>query len=135
MNINEIRETAALSKINKDDFGKNFQNSYQLHLIKEFQRIKLENPGLKKKEICKMIGVSDSSLKRMMRDLNIPSFYRYKIPVIKNQTTKNPETETKMKGKKTKLVKGGSIEGIPEDHDLKKEAIARLNNPTTKLPL
>ncbi len=44
---------------------------------------------LTKSQICKKIGISDSSLKRTMKNLNIKSFYRHDIPVNKKKTKKN----------------------------------------------
>ena len=40
-----------------------------------------EHPELTKPQLCKMIGISDSSLKHIMKDLNIKSFYRHEVPV------------------------------------------------------
>jgi hypothetical protein len=34
---------------------------------------------LTKSQICKKIGISDSSLKRYMKDLNMKSFYRHDV--------------------------------------------------------
>ncbi len=33
-----------------------------------------------------MIGISDSSLKRIMKDLNMKSFYRHEVPVNRKKT-------------------------------------------------
>jgi hypothetical protein len=46
-----------------------------------FVQAKEEHPELTKPQICKMIGISDSSLKRIMKDLNMKSFYRHEVPV------------------------------------------------------
>jgi hypothetical protein len=42
---------------------------------------KEEHPELTKPHLCKMIGISDSNLKRTMKDLNMKSFYRHEVPV------------------------------------------------------
>jgi hypothetical protein len=41
-----------------------------------FVQAKEEYPELTKPQLCKMIGISDLSLKRIMKDLNMKSFYR-----------------------------------------------------------
>jgi hypothetical protein len=46
-----------------------------------FVQEKKEHPELTKPQLCKMIGISDSSLKRILKDLNMKSFYRHKVPV------------------------------------------------------
>jgi hypothetical protein len=51
-----------------------------------FVQAKEEHPELTKPQICKMIGISDSSLKRIMKDLNMKSFYRYEVPVNRKKT-------------------------------------------------
>ncbi len=43
--------------------------------------MKEENPDLIKPQLFNMIGISDSSLKRIMKDLNMKSFYRHEAPV------------------------------------------------------
>ncbi len=43
--------------------------------------MKEENPDLTKPQLFNMIGISDSSLKRIMKDLNMKSFYRHEAPV------------------------------------------------------
>jgi hypothetical protein len=48
-----------------------------------FVQAKEEHPEPKKPQLCKMIGISDSSLKRIMKDLNMKSFYRHEVPVNK----------------------------------------------------
>ncbi len=53
-------------------------------LMKEvlvFAQAKEEHPELTKPQLCKMIGLSDSSLKRIMKDLNMKCFYRHEIPI------------------------------------------------------
>jgi hypothetical protein len=41
---------------------------------------------LTKPQLCKMIVTSDSSLKRIMKDLNMKSCYRHEVPVNKKKT-------------------------------------------------
>jgi hypothetical protein len=51
-----------------------------------FVQAKEEHPELTKPQLCKMIGISDSSLKRIIKDLNMKSFYRHEVPVNKNKS-------------------------------------------------
>ncbi len=51
-----------------------------------FVQAKEEHPELTKPQLCKMIGISDSSLKLIMKDLNMKSFYRHEAPVNRKKT-------------------------------------------------
>ncbi len=46
-----------------------------------FVQAKEEHLELTKPQLCKMIGISDSSLKRIIKDLNMKSFYRNEVLV------------------------------------------------------
>jgi hypothetical protein len=46
-----------------------------------FVQAKEEHPELTKPQLCKLIGISDSSLKRTMKDLNMKSFYHHEVHV------------------------------------------------------
>ncbi len=50
-----------------DDIRKNML----MKKVLVFVQAKEEHPELTKPQLCKMIGVSDSSLKRIMKNLNI----------------------------------------------------------------
>lgn len=47
-----------------------------------------------------MIGISDSSLKRIMKDLNMKSFYRHEVPVNKRNTDSTVNRNNKKDSKK-----------------------------------
>jgi DNA-binding MarR family transcriptional regulator len=51
--------------------------------VLQFVQALEENPNLTKSQICKKIGISDSSLKR-----NMKSFYRHDVPVNKRKPKK-----------------------------------------------
>jgi hypothetical protein len=51
-----------------------------------FVQAKEEHPELTKSQLCKMIEISDSSLKRIMKDLNTKRFYPHKVPVNRKKT-------------------------------------------------
>jgi AraC-like DNA-binding protein len=74
--LNSIKYT---STIVPDDIRKNMLMKKAL----VFVQAKEEHPELSIAQLCKMIGISDSSLKRIMKDLNIKSFYRHEVPVNK----------------------------------------------------
>jgi hypothetical protein len=103
-----------------EDIRKNLKMKKVLKFVEEFEKDpKNDNrKRLTKSQICKKIGISDSSLKRDMKDLNIKSFYRHDMmmfPLIK----RNQKTIIKMilKGikpihkkhreTKSELIKGG----------------------------
>ena len=50
-----------------------------------FVQAKEEHPELSKPQLC-MIGISDSSLKRIKKDLSMKSFYRHEVPVNRKKT-------------------------------------------------
>ncbi len=101
-----------------------------MDVIIKFMQAKKEHPDYNKNQLCSLIGVSDSYLKRIMKDLDIKSFYRHDIPINKknnkkiNKNTadnnqpviKNPkEIETK---RKSQQLKGGGInpENITDEY-------------------
>ncbi len=102
-----------------------------MDIVIKFMQAKKEHPDYNKNQLCSSIGVSDSYLKRVMKDLDIKSFYRHDIPInkknnkkINNHTaekiedtiTKNPK-ETKTK-RKSQQLKGGGInpENITDEY-------------------
>jgi hypothetical protein len=103
----------------------------RMDIVIKFMQAKKEHPDYNKNQLCSSIGVSDSYLKRVMKDLDIKSFYRHDIPInkknnkkINNHTaekiedtiTKNPK-ETKTK-RKSQQLKGGGInpENITDEY-------------------
>ena len=72
--LNSIKYT---NTIVPDDVRKNML----MKKVLVFVQAKEEHPELTKPQLCKMIGISDSSLKRIMKDLNMTSFYRHEVPV------------------------------------------------------
>ncbi len=72
--LNSIKYT---STIVPDDIRKNML----MKKVLAFVQAKEEHPELTKPQLCKLIGISDSSLKRIMKDLNMKSFYRHEVPV------------------------------------------------------
>ena len=88
--MNSVKYT---STIVPDDIRKNML----MKKVLVFVQTKEEHPELTKPKLCEMIGISDSSLKRIMKDLNMKSFYRHEVPVnrkkhinVKTSTVKIP---------------------------------------------
>src|SRR5882724_9246463 len=75
-----------------------------------------EHPELTKPQLCKMIGISDSSLKRIMKDLNMKSFYGHEVPVNRKKTdiTVNKKVKKILKCTKKLSSSGGLIENTNE---------------------
>ena len=75
----------------KRNYGEKWYTGNQEHIRKydrmdiviKFMQAKKEHPDYNKNQLCALIGVSDSYLKRVMKDLDIKSFYRHDIPVNK----------------------------------------------------
>ncbi len=74
---------------------------------------KEEHPELTKPQLWKMIGISDSSFKRIMKDLNMKSFYRHEVPVNKKKTDITVNKKIK-KGTKKLSSKDGAIANTNE---------------------
>ncbi len=64
----------------------NIRKNMLMKKVLAFVHPKEEHPELTKPQLCKMIGISDSNLKRIMKDLNMKSFYRHEVPVNKKKT-------------------------------------------------
>lgn len=77
------------------DFDPNGINKlYKLNLANKFMNVKAENPSLNQDQICKMLGTSSSTMKRIRTDLKLNSPYRYDIP-LKHNKKKNTAPEEK----------------------------------------
>jgi AraC-like DNA-binding protein len=61
-----------LSSLNLNEVDKYYKTSKYL----DFMKVKNTNSGLKQKEICQQLGISDSSIKRIRKELGVPSPYR-----------------------------------------------------------
>lgn len=62
-----------------------------MEVVVKFMQAKKEHTDYTKKELCALIGVSDSYLKRVMKDLDIKSFYRHDVPV---NTRRGPDSSS-----------------------------------------
>jgi hypothetical protein len=104
--LNSIKYT---SSIEPEDIRKNLKMKKVLQFVKSME----ENPNLNKNQICKKIGISNSSLKRNMKDFNIKSFYRYDVPANKSKKIK----DEKNLNNKQQMEGGKSIQGSKEISD------------------
>ncbi len=75
-----------LSSMNSEDIRK-----YDcMEVVVISMQAKKEHPDYKKSKLCALISVSESYLKRVMKDLYIKSFYRHYIPVNVNRRITHP---------------------------------------------
>src|SRR6185436_5952619 len=96
---------ASSSIVHPDDIRK----FYRLDVVARFAQAKAEHPDYRKHQLCALIGVSDSYLKRVMKDLDIKSFYRHDIPVnTPRKTVPNKNIDNVQPEKKEDMV-GGEI--------------------------
>src|SRR6266487_6220242 len=95
--LNSIKYT---STIGPDDIRKNML----MKKVLVFVQAKEKHPELTKPQLCKMIGISDSKLKRIMKDLNMNSFYRHEVPGNTRKTVKTVKTVNKNGVKQTPLA-------------------------------
>lgn len=100
------------------------------NVILKFMEVKEECPNLTKSQLCKKIGISESTLDRNMKDLNIKSFYRHDIPINKrkklnkNEQMKDlPKTsiDFEIKNPKTKGKQKQNIGGSNQKFEVKHE--------------
>ena len=117
MNPQTLKDIKTLSSIQPEHIRK-----YDcMDIVIKFMQAKKEYPDYNKNQLCSLIGVSDSFLKRVMKVLDIKSFYRHDIPVNKKNNKKiskhtadnnqpvlkNPK-EIRSK-RKSQQLKGGDI--------------------------
>jgi hypothetical protein len=62
--------------------------------VARLNKWRLAIPRLKNNEICHLRGSSDSTLKRIRKDLGLQSAYRYDIPVFSSKKKKEKEENT-----------------------------------------
>src|SRR6185436_9602665 len=76
----------------------------RMEVVVKFMQAKKDHPDYTKTQLCALIGVSDSYLKRVMKDLDIKSFYRNDIPVntprktVPNKNIDNGQPKEDMAG-------------------------------------
>ena len=104
--LDQLNSIKSKSTIVPDDIRKNML----MKKVLVFVQTKKEHPKLTKPKLCEMIGISDSSLKRIMKDLNIKSFYRYEVPINRKKTdlTVNKKNRNKLSSS-SRASKGGYI--------------------------
>lgn len=89
-----------LSKNYKIEYIAKFQNAYKEDLLSSTDKRKT------KQQICKENGISDTTLKRYMKDLGMKSFYRHNYPEhtnnLKNEENLKEKKKTKPKSKTSK---------------------------------
>ena len=98
MNPQTIKDIKALSTIEPEQIRK----YDRMNVVVKFMEAKSAHPDFSKLQLCKSIGVSDSYLKRVMKDLDIPSFYRHEIPVNNKNKNKKPHKADENTGEYTK---------------------------------
>jgi hypothetical protein len=70
-----LQSIAVTGNIDANLINRNFK----LEKLAKFNEMKLEHPKMKQVDICRLIGTSDSTLKRIRKDLNVSSPYRFDI--------------------------------------------------------
>src|SRR6266571_2839043 len=94
MDLNDkIKHLSLFNKVGMIKGG-SINEDYKKSIIIDFLLEKKNSHNLNKTQICKKLGISNSSLDRHMRDLNIKSFYRHDAPINKHRAanrTKTPE--------------------------------------------
>jgi hypothetical protein len=78
MNPQTLKDIKTLSTIQLEHIRK-----YDRMDVVKFMQAKKDHPDYNKNQLCSLIGVSDSYLKRVMKDLDIKSFYRHDIAINK----------------------------------------------------
>ncbi len=145
MNPQILKDIKALSTIQPEHIRK----YDRMDVVVKFMQAKKEHPDYNKNQLCALIGVSHSYLKRIMKDLDIKSFYRHDIPInktYKKKSNKNNEKnhtsvriedtiiKSKNKRESSKNIKGGgknpegAAKGSLSTDDITDEYIDKLIN-------
>ena len=67
-----LKDVKTLSNVQPNEISK----VYHMEMLRQFTEAKMTNPNLKQKELCTLIGSSPSKIKRVRKELNVPSPYR-----------------------------------------------------------
>lgn len=111
MDAKQIKVYTDVTKMNPQDI----HTYYNINIVHQFFNAKSEHPNDTKRQLCKRMGISESTLLRIMKDNDIQSPYRYRVPINKNKnkkTIKSNEgniTSTQKRGK-SKIIKAGGID-------------------------
>lgn len=97
MDLNEFK---LLSEINPEDITK----VHKINIIFKFMNIKAAQPNLTQEQICKKLGISSSTIKRIRQDLNVKSPYRYDVPLKSKKSTTAPKNVEIKINKETKKL-------------------------------
>ena len=117
-----LEEISRNSEIDPNAFSK----VYKLQIIKDFTAIREKNKKLNQEQICKLLGTSVSTIIRIRKDLNIPSPFRYTVPI-------NRKSRTKKKIDLKDVEKSNPIEiNVKEPQARSKSSNRRVKNVLTK---
>jgi transcriptional regulator with XRE-family HTH domain len=122
MDFNELK---LLSEINPESIIK----AHKINIIFKFMNIKAEQPNLTQEQICKKLGISSSTIKRIRTDLNVKSPYRYDVPLKNRSKHHEKKIETIIPPKDTiqKSVKNKKKEvhgfGISDEEEKKLKSL------------
>ena len=107
------------------DFDPNGLNRlYKLNIANKFMNVKAANPSLTQDQLCKMIGTSSSTMKRIRTDLNLTSPYRYDVPLKHKQ--KKKETEIKTETEKQTITKPNRGRPKKKDKEITDEELDKV---------
>ena len=138
MSLQFLKDIKTLSTIQPEHIRK----YDRMDVVVKFMQAKKEHPDYNKNQLCALIGVSDSYLKRVMKDLDIKSFYRHDIPInkkykkksnkntidqIEEDSMKNPKERNSLPKTKNKY-KHESSGGATKPDDITDEYIDKLIN-------
>ena len=69
------------------------QKQIKVEKIAIFSQIKMDNPKMTNKEICEHMGLSETTMRRIRKDLNVSSPFRYELAMRKSTPKKSNEAE------------------------------------------
>ena len=70
----------------------NIGRMLKLEKIRQFMELKHENPSFTQEQLCGMMNISSSAMKRIRNDVGCSSIYKYNVP-LKKYTKKIPTEE------------------------------------------
>lgn len=117
--LENIQNVKMLNDAFKELSYKDLDQNIKMTQVMKFYDMRLENPLMPKKDICKNIGISLPTLNNYLKEVNMGGFVRNRTNKKKNNKDNNTNINTKSNKNK---VKGGNI-----DHNYLNEAMNIVN--------
>jgi hypothetical protein len=115
-----------------------YMYDYKMEYIIKFRKAYLEEPTIRKRVLCKKIGISESTLNRFMKDLNMLSFYTYRSTKDlsrKNKANNGISTDEYKNKQSAKVKNKHKTRGKPTKTKVKLFKCVENNGKLVKAPI